>query len=384
MKAPPAVNPRQTLRVTESGAGGLAARRQAHSDVSSAASALDDDELGERVLASEQLRRSPWAASHRIEIAGRPAFVKRLPLTSVEQAHPYATRNHFGLPTYYSYGVGSAGFGAYRELASHVRTTGWVLEGTILSFPLLHHARVMPRAPLSSQGPSPLDSYLARWNSNAAVGRYVRARNEGHHELWLVVECLPHTVGRWLPANQGAVGPVIDQLCRTISFLRAHGIVHFDAHLWNVLTDGAQVYLTDFGLLLDPEFDLSARERGFLATHSHYDYGEVIASLGSLLLGMVAALDATEQERLRAKYRIASDALPHLVLQRLVDRIDEVHLDKDLPLGREVAEAAARYRDVIVFMSTFLTTQQRNPRKDTPYDDTRLKELLDAVGILAP
>ena len=59
-------------------------------------------------------------------------------------------------------------------------------------------------------------------------------------ELWLVVEYMPHTVGSWLPANQGAVGHVTDDLCRTISFLRAHGIVHFDAHLWTVLTDGAR------------------------------------------------------------------------------------------------------------------------------------------------
>ena len=53
-------------------------------------------------------------------------------------------------------------------------------------------------------------------------------------------------------------------LCQTVTFLRQHGIVHFDAHFGNVLTDGDEYYLADFGLALDGTFELTATERRFL------------------------------------------------------------------------------------------------------------------------
>lgn len=45
-----------------------------------------------------------------------------MPLTDVElrPENVRSTANLFGLPTFYQYGVGSAGFGARRELAVHL------------------------------------------------------------------------------------------------------------------------------------------------------------------------------------------------------------------------------------------------------------------------
>lgn len=53
--------------------------------------------------------------------------------------------------------------------------------------------------------------------------------------------------------------------------MSSRGLVHFDTHFSNVLTDGRQVYFADFGLALSRDFDLSRRETAFLTDHLLYD-----------------------------------------------------------------------------------------------------------------
>ncbi len=54
-----------------------------------------------------------------------PIFVKQIPLTDLEKQPENfrSTANIFKLPLSYQYGIGSAGFGAWRELATHIMTT---------------------------------------------------------------------------------------------------------------------------------------------------------------------------------------------------------------------------------------------------------------------
>jgi hypothetical protein len=62
-----------------------------------------------------------------IDIDDTPVFIKRVPLTDLElQSKNFmSTANIFDLPMCYQYGVGSAGFGAWRELATHIITNQW-------------------------------------------------------------------------------------------------------------------------------------------------------------------------------------------------------------------------------------------------------------------
>lgn len=66
---------------------------------------------------------SGWGVSGTAVLDEHPVFVKRIPVTALEAAHRHSTKNRFQLPVFYNYGVGSAGFGAYRELATHVKNT---------------------------------------------------------------------------------------------------------------------------------------------------------------------------------------------------------------------------------------------------------------------
>src|SRR5690349_14217443 len=69
-----------------------------------------------------------------LNLAGTQIFVKKVPLTDLERQpeNVMSTANLFGLPLSCQYGVFSVptpGFGVWRELASHVMTSNWVISG---------------------------------------------------------------------------------------------------------------------------------------------------------------------------------------------------------------------------------------------------------------
>jgi hypothetical protein len=203
-----------------------------------------------------------------------------MPVTNVELEHPGSTRNLFDLPTHYNYGVGSAGFGAQPELDAHLRTTRWVLEGAIEGFPILYHHRLVPVAGQTRvlDGPA-LEDYIAYWDGDDRIRRFVAAREESKFAIALFVEHIPHVLQDWLPVNEDAVHWVIDDAIRITEFLRGQDAAHLDAHLSNVLTDGTRLYFADFGLFLDSGFDLSIEEQMFLADRRHFDIAEFITAL---------------------------------------------------------------------------------------------------------
>ena len=76
-----------------------------------------------------------WSWCRTLRIGPHTVFAKAAPLTDLECEHAYSTRNLFRIPNYY--GIGSAGFGAFRELAARVKTTDWVCGGDFAGFPLM-------------------------------------------------------------------------------------------------------------------------------------------------------------------------------------------------------------------------------------------------------
>src|SRR5579859_506213 len=120
----------------------IESRRKRYFRLSSQIAQMDNAQL--RSLFDETEASTGWGRNHTVEIGKTKVFVKRVPVTDLEYHHAFSTRNLYDLPTYYNYGVGSAGFGVYRELVAHIKTTNWVLEGAIATFPLMYHYRLMP------------------------------------------------------------------------------------------------------------------------------------------------------------------------------------------------------------------------------------------------
>ncbi|GAA1405187.1 hypothetical protein GCM10009639_51900 [Kitasatospora putterlickiae] len=211
-------------------------------------------------------------------------FVKKVPLTELETRpeNVRSTANLFGLPAFYHYGIGSAGFGAWRELAVHSMTTHWVLGGEHDGFPLMYHWRVLPdTAPEGLMDfLGGVDGAVAHWDGSPAVRERLEAIGRAGHSLVLFLEHVPQTLTAWLrEASPDAYAWADEAVTRGAAFMRSRGLVHFDAHFDNLLTDGRRVYFADFGLALSADFELSPDERRFLTDHRAYDRDYTAAHL---------------------------------------------------------------------------------------------------------
>ncbi|UBU18625.1 BUD32 family EKC/KEOPS complex subunit [Nonomuraea gerenzanensis] len=275
-------------------------RLTTHRDISTALARYDDRGLA-ALLEREAtpLGTGIGGTSARLEVGGTPVFVKRLPITGPELRHPHSTANLFGLPPFCQYGIGSPGFGAWRELAAHTMTTEWVLNGRSPGFPLLYHWRVLPDAepaPLY-EGLADIDRAVAFWEGAPGVRRRLEALAQAPAGLTLFLEHFPRSLREWLDERVRAGDA--DRACalaeqgvrEAVSALNAGGLLHFDAHFGNVLTDGRRCYLTDFGQAVSARFDLSAEERAFYRRHLTFDRTYTLAFMVNWLAGTFHGAD---------------------------------------------------------------------------------------------
>jgi hypothetical protein len=139
-----------------------------HNRVSTELALRSDRELSVLVDRSQVLSTGIGGTSTLLDVCGMPVFAKRIRLTDLERrpVNIMSTTNLFGLPAYCQYGVGSAGFGAWRELAANTMTTNWVLAGRTEAFPLLHQRRVLPGVASSSEETADIDSAVAYWGGS--------------------------------------------------------------------------------------------------------------------------------------------------------------------------------------------------------------------------
>lgn len=342
-------------------------RLKTHAYISQELSSLADETLSASILEGEPLHSGYGGTSVRITIGDTPIFVKRIPMTDLErQPENYmSTANIFGLPSFYQYGVGSTGFGAWRDLAAHRLTTDWVLTNQSMTFPILYHWRVLPSFGfVTTKAIEDIESDVQYWDNSPAIRNRLEGIRDASAHLVLFLEYIPSTLSQWLK-NQlqkdadsatKAISFVQDNLDRTTGFLSAKNFVHFDAHFNNLLTDGNIIYFTDFGLALSSDFDLTTDEIVFLNEHRNYDRAASIASMVHCLVTSFFGQEHWEQ-RLRN-----------------FSKGDE--LEK---LPPAVANTIQRFAPIaLLFRDEFFRALQ-NKSKATPYPAEQLEKLLNAV-----
>ncbi len=260
-----------------------APRLAQHSTVANRLALLSDLQLAALLARADPAGDGIGGTKACLDVDGVCVFVKQVPLTDLERRpeHVRSTANLFELPTFYQYGVGSAGFGAWRELAVHIMTTNWVLENQCPSFPILYHWRVLPqRARRSTRAEAAgQERMVAYWQGSAAVRARLAALRQSTASLVLFIEHIPQTVHSWLAARVALGGRAAASACALVerelqavtSFMGTRGLLHFDAHFHNLLTDGRRLYFADFGLALSSRFDLSREESAFFRRHESYD-----------------------------------------------------------------------------------------------------------------
>ncbi|MFD4191281.1 BUD32 family EKC/KEOPS complex subunit [Amycolatopsis thermoflava] len=255
----------------------LPARRARHARVSASLAQLSDPRLTALLESARPLGAGIGGTTWLADVGGAPVFVKRVPVTEVELARPHSTADHFGLPVWSHYGVGSAGGGAWRELAAHVLTSDDVLAGGGENFLLLHHWRVLDAGPRPVPTAAERAEQVAFWHGHPGVRRRLEALATAPADLVLFLEHVPHDLRGWM--HEGACGMAERDLTAIARSLSRLGLWHFDAHFGNTLTDGERLYLTDFGLAAASRFDLTAAERRFLADHATHDRSYVLTHL---------------------------------------------------------------------------------------------------------
>jgi hypothetical protein len=362
-------------------------RRKRYFNLSSHIAQLDNTQLYSLLENSESSESSTgWGINHSIVLGQSKVFVKRLPVTNLEYENLFSTRNFYNLPTYCNYGVGlfaSTGFGVFRELVTHLKTTHWVLEGAIATFPLMYHYRIMPFSGRQTEVDlEHIKSYIEYWGNNENAGNYVLDRATANYELVLFLEYVPYVLETWLGENPHKLQKPLDDLRLTIDFLRRKGIIHFDAHFQNVLTDGEQIYLTDFGLVLDKSFTLTEDEVSFFKQNIFYDYGEVVRNLGHLIRPFYDSCSENDKRRIIEKYNIKEGLQPYQVRSLLLDNIKQIHADGDIKLDEFYVGTIVKYRGIIALMQGFFVDLWANNKKDTKLDNARLQLLLRETGFL--
>ncbi|MEU0998947.1 protein kinase family protein [Streptomyces tibetensis] len=336
-------------------------RLSRYDTVATSLALLGDAELRELVDTAQPLGAGIGGKSARLDVSGTPVFVKRVPLTDLEQRpeHHRSTANVFGLPMVCQYGIGGPAFGAWREVAAHAMSTNWALSGQFQGSPLMYHWRVLPdEAPHRAAELADVEKVVAYWGGSAAVRRRVEALQQSSASVALFLEYLPRTLHAWLTEQMRAGDEALDRACAFVekeltsgtSFMNSRGLLHFDAHFQNILTDGRRLYFADYGLALSTRFDLTPAEADFYAEHDAYDRCYTASYLVNWL---ITALYCGDWE----------------VRGELIQTWAQGRAPAGAPPG--TAEILARNAPVAAVMTDFYRTLQEESRT-TPYPRERL------------
>ncbi|WP_445071493.1 protein kinase family protein [[Kitasatospora] papulosa] len=298
------------------------ARLAAHGAISTSLALRSDRSLRQFVDVGAPVGSGIGGKTVLLEVEGRRVFVKQVRLTDLERRpeHVHSTANLFGLPNFCHYGIGTIGapgFGAWRELAAHIMTTNWVIAGSHEGFPLMYHWRVIPDSgqPLPEEL-ADVDRAVAYWGGGPAVRRRIEALQQSTASLVLFLEYIPQNLHDWLGVQIGAGDEAAERACAMvdhelkagISFMNNRRLLHFDAHFENILTDGQQLFFTDYGLAISSRFDLTRNEADFFDQHRTYDQYYAATHLVNWLA--VALYGHTSEERKAFVNACAQGATP--------------------------------------------------------------------------
>lgn len=347
----------------------LLQRKFIYDKLSASLKNLDTKEL-ESLLERSQVTVG-WGINHILELNDQKVFLKRVPLTTLEFKNQYSTKNLFNLPMSYQYGVGSAGFGVFRELDANLKTTQWVLSGDMYNFPLMYHHRIIKKMSNNQDTiRSKPQSYFEYWNNDSNVIKYVKAREEAQYEVLLFMEHIPYTLQNWIGDHQPLVNHLASQMRNMTNFLWDKGLIHMDAHFSNILSDGQDFFLTDFGLVLDKSFDLNPQELDFLDRHKNYDFNEFLGCLTTFLMNNYAKLKIDKKRLLNRIAGISHTNNDNQILISLLNNLDKPEIYCNLSLDNNLLQLLKTYQQNILYMNDFFKRLRNDSTKAIRYDST--------------
>ena len=352
-------------------------RIQNYAKISTELACLDDQKLSDLLEKAEHNHIGIGGKSVSLNIDGVKVFAKKIPLIDLEVQYFMSTANLFDLPLCYQYGIGSTGFGVWRELVSHIMTTNWVLSDECSNFPMMYSWRILPAnevKAMDDEDVKKLKETVENWNNSQEILKRLQAINASSRDLVVFLEYIPDVLWKWLHVEFAKGNESIDYAMNMVEqdihaindFLKTKGFVHFDAHFANYITDGKRLYLTDFGLALSEKFDLSVAERSLLERRKDYDRCQ---SLTNLVNWLVVKLHEEKD---------ANDVMSriHEIIPKLLQDYDDGKVIKYMtPL---VTNILRKYKDIAFVWYDFFIKMKMND-KNAIYPKRELDELLELI-----
>jgi hypothetical protein len=296
-------------------------RLQTYSVISAQLKMLSDESLLALLEEAKPLHVGIEGKSFELILGEHRIFVKRIPLSAFEMTpeNSRSTTNIYKLPLFCHYGIGGPGFGAWRELAATQRASQWVLSNQCENFSLLYDWRLVPvpaAKAMNDEQLETLEKQVQFWeNSDSVRDRYIAIHNPAA-EIIMCLEFVPQTLLSWVMDRYKLGNKTFDEslifieesLSQTITFMKQQGLLHFDTHFENIMTDGHRLFFNDFGLALSSDFELDEDEARFFSDHQDYDICR--ASIGFTHALVTSALEGKAwKENLRMLLRTHSGEL---------------------------------------------------------------------------
>ncbi len=364
-------------------------RQQTYNKISNTLACMGNKQLEHLLINGKAMHKGIGGSSLQIDIDNTPVFVKKVPLTNLElQPENYmSTANTFNLPMCYQYGIGSTGFGAWRELAAHVMTTNWVISGQCPNFPIMYHWRILKdtiNTSISNEDQIALDKDATYWENNAPINSRLKAIALATHHTYLFLEFIPDRLYGWLNkqlstnenAAINAVRLVENQMQKINYFMGAQNFLHMDTHFENILTDGERLYYSDFGLALSQKFQLSSSEEDFFRENVSYDKASGIVNLLHCLITYM------NKSQLLQKTKIVQGIRGHgSTFKSDLNQFKEIlgyYINKNIsgPIAF-IDKVIQNYASVAIQMDEFYCSIQGD--KSTKYPDESMQRLLNEL-----
>lgn len=228
-----------------------------------------------------------------IKIDNINVFVKKIPIADLFYQNQFETGNLYKLPLFYNFGIGSVGISPWRELALHLKTTNFVLTNQCSSFLLLYHYRII-EDDYDMYSEEYIKSQSKGFHNYKQIKYYLKDRAMSRHKIVLFLEYIPHNLYEYgnfrneVFKHLDYTKKYYEQAKIIISFLNRKKIYHFDAHTGNFIVDNkGKLYLTDFGLAVDEDFNLTNDERKLLKYNKKYDNQTILFNIYRLFTDQI-------------------------------------------------------------------------------------------------
>ena len=213
-----------------------------------------------------------WGEAGTIKINNIKIFYKKIPLAKLFYESGMTSANLYNLPAYYNYGYGSAGINPWRELITHINLSNYVICGETESFPLLYNWRII-KDNTNNFNSGLSEKLMNNYGNNKNIKKYLEDRYNCEYKILMLIEYIPFVLYEYINKKPLYLKNYEHESRKILDFLTSKKILDMDAHEGNYLVDmKGNLYLTDFGLVLDRKFDLDKNEIKFMKENKRLPY----------------------------------------------------------------------------------------------------------------